>query len=105
MIVSKMILVSRESNCSECNFFSFASILLIFFLGHPPWHHAPVRVLPVPVAARRPGVLRRPPQLLRPRRDVLLLLPGGAGARIPEVPLVEEIPHHLPDAAGGIFRH
>lgn len=36
-------------------------------------------------------------QYLRTHRDVLLLHGGSYGPQIPEVHLVEEVPHRLPD--------
>ena len=52
------------------------------------------------MVAGRSGVVRRHPQLSRPRHHVLLLLPCRTRSTHAEVLVVEEIPHNLPNDSG-----
>ncbi len=70
------------------------------FSGCSSWNHARLRVDADPLAARRPGVVRRDVQLAGARHHVLLLLSRSPRATHAEVLVVETIPHHLPNASG-----
>lgn len=62
-----------------------------------PRHHAHVGVVRTQVCTRWSQHILRPAQYLRPYRDVLLLYGVCDGPQVPEVHLVEEVPHRLPD--------
>lgn len=63
----------------------------------PPRLHAHVRVVRREVHPGRSQHLLRPAQHLRAHRHVLLLLAGRVRAALPEVPVVEEVPHRTAD--------
>ena len=50
---------------------------------------------------RRSGHVPRSDQLFRPHGHVLLLRRGRPRSQVPEVPVVEEAPHRIPN---GLFR-
>lgn len=64
---------------------------------HPPRHHAHVGVVWSEIHPWWSFHFLRVFEYLRPHHHVQLLPPGGPWTPVPQVPVVEEVPHHNPN--------